>query len=105
MSLFISRSLLQSRIPGRRSLSSSARSSAKLIKTSAYTTALAFSAGIFAVYYFDARSALHRYVLTPALRNLFDPETGHKLSVKALQLGLGAKDPVPDDARLKSEVC
>ena len=104
MSLFISRSLLQSRIPGRRSLSFSARSSEKFIKTSTYTTVLAFSAGIFAVYYFDARSALHRYVLTPALRNLFDPETGHKLAVKALKTGLSPKDPVADDPRLKSEV-
>jgi len=104
MSLFISRSLLQSRIPGHRSLSFSARSSANFLKTSAYTTVFAFSAGIFAVYYFDARSALHRYVLTPALRNLFDAETGHKLAVKTLQTGLGPKDPVADDPRLKSEV-
>jgi len=104
MSLFISRLLLQSRISGRRSLSFSARPSAKFIKTTAYTSVLAFSAGIFAVYYFDARSALHRYVLTPTLRKFFDPETGHKLAVKALKTGLSPKDPVADDARLKLEV-
>jgi len=56
------------------------------------------------VYYYDARSAIHRCVLTPALRHTFDAETGHKIAVKVLRSGLGPRDPVRDDDRLQSEV-
>ncbi|KAF9453550.1 hypothetical protein P691DRAFT_771322 [Macrolepiota fuliginosa MF-IS2] len=73
-------------------------------RTGAYATAFAFSASLFAVYYFDARSVMHRYVLTPVLRNIFDAETGHKIAVKVLQTGFGPKDPVLDDATLKFEM-
>ena len=62
------------------------------------------STGLFAVYYFDARSAIHRYLLTPVLRYTLDAETGHKVAVKVLRSGLGPRDPVPDDEKLKSEV-
>ncbi|KIM44967.1 hypothetical protein M413DRAFT_25359 [Hebeloma cylindrosporum] len=74
------------------------------IRTGLYTTAFVLSAGVFAVYYFDARSALHRYILTPILRNAFDVETGHKIAVKALKSGLAPRDPVGDDERLKSRI-
>lgn len=74
------------------------------IRTGLYTTAFVLSAGLFAVYYLDARSALHRYILTPILRNAFDVETGHKIAVKALKSGLAPRDPVGDDERLKSQV-
>jgi len=74
------------------------------IRTGLYTTVFVLSAGVFAVYYFDARSALHRYILTPILRNTFDPETGHKIAVKALKSGLSPRDPVGDDERLKAQV-
>ena len=73
--------------------------------TGAYRTVFVLSAGLFAVYYFDARSALHRYVLTPVLRYTLDAETGHKVAVKVLRSGLGPRDPMSDDERLKSEVC
>lgn len=69
-----------------------------------YATAFALSTGLFAVYYFDARSALHRYILTPILRHTLDAETGHKVAVKVLRSGLGPRDPLPDDQRLKAEV-
>lgn len=74
------------------------------IRTGLYTTAFVLSAGVFAVYYFDARSAMHRYVLTPVLRNVLDAETGHKVAVKALKAGIAPKDPVEDDARLTCKV-
>lgn len=74
------------------------------IRTGLYSAVFAISAGLFAVYYFDARSAIHRYLLTPLLRHAFDAETGHKLAVQVLRSGLGPKDPVPDDPRLKLEV-
>jgi len=60
--------------------------------------------GVFAVYYFDARSAMHRFVLTPVLRNLFDAETSHKIAVRVLRTGFGPKDPVRDDVRLQFEI-
>jgi dihydroorotate dehydrogenase len=61
------------------------------------------SAGLCAVYYLDARSAIHQYLLTPLLRRAVDAETGHRFAVKVLQSGLGPCDPLSDDERLKSQ--
>lgn len=72
--------------------------------TGFYRTAFVLSAGLFAVYYFDARSAIHRYFLTPLLRYTLDAETGHKVAVKVLRSGLGPRDPLSDNERLASEV-
>lgn len=74
-------------------------------RTSAYATLFAVSAGAFTAYYFDARSALHRFVLMPVLRNAFDAETSHKIAVKILRSGFSPKDPVLDDERLQFQVC
>lgn len=109
----ISQSFLRNRVvqphcvkfAGRRYASSITNPTNNRWRTGAYATAFALSAGMFAVYYFDARSAMHRYILTPILRTMFDPETGHKIAVKVLRSGLGPKDPMVDDARLKFEVC
>ena len=67
------------------------------VRTAVYTTAFVLSAGLFAVYYSDARSALHRYVVTPILRHTFDPETGHKIAIKVLKSGLAPRDFTKDD--------
>jgi dihydroorotate dehydrogenase len=88
----------------RRLTTSSSTSSQPSIRTAVYATLFAASAGLFAVYYYDARSAIHRYVLTPALRHTFDAETGHKIAVKVLRSGLGPRDPVRDDETLRYEV-
>ncbi|CAA7265121.1 unnamed protein product [Cyclocybe aegerita] len=69
-------------------------------QTGLYTTAFVLSAGLFTVYYLDARSALHRYIITPIVRNVFDAETGHKLAVKTLKAGFAPKDPLLDDKLL-----
>ncbi|KIM83074.1 hypothetical protein PILCRDRAFT_819864 [Piloderma croceum F 1598] len=74
------------------------------ILTGFYRTVFVLSTGLFAVYYFDARSAIHRYFLTPVLRYALDAETSHKVAVKVLRSGLGPRDPVPDDEKLKSEI-
>ncbi|KAJ3709679.1 Dihydroorotate dehydrogenase-domain-containing protein [Lentinula raphanica] len=71
-----------------------------LITTGIYATALVLSSGLFAVYYFDARSALHRYLVMPVMRQTLDAETSHKIAVKVLRSGLGPKDPVVDDESL-----
>ncbi|KAJ7281605.1 hypothetical protein C8J57DRAFT_1123472 [Mycena rebaudengoi] len=74
------------------------------IRTGLYSTVFVISAGLFAIYYLDARSAIHRYVFTPLLRYTLDAETSHKLAVQVLKSGLGPRDPLRDDARLKSEL-
>ncbi|KAF8216433.1 hypothetical protein K438DRAFT_1559634 [Mycena galopus ATCC 62051] len=73
------------------------------IRSALYGTVFVLSTGLFAIYYLDARSAIHRYVVPPLLRHTLDAETGHKVAVKVLKSGLGPRDPVQDDARLKSE--
>ena len=74
------------------------------IRTGVYATAFVLSTGLLAVYYLDARSALHRYFLTPLLRHAVDAETSHKIAVKVLKGGLGPRDPLPDDQRLECKV-
>jgi dihydroorotate dehydrogenase len=74
------------------------------LRTAVYTTAFVLSAGLFAVYYSDARSALHRYIVTPILRNAFDPETGHKIAIKVLKSGLAPRDFTQDDKVLNCQV-
>ncbi|TCD64666.1 Dihydroorotate dehydrogenase (quinone), mitochondrial, partial [Steccherinum ochraceum] len=74
------------------------------LRTSLYLGLFALSTGLFAVYYFDCRSAIHRYVFTPLLRYGVDAETGHKLAVKVLRSGLGPRDTQVDDPALKAEL-
>ncbi|KAJ7115904.1 Dihydroorotate dehydrogenase-domain-containing protein [Mycena epipterygia] len=74
------------------------------IRTGLYGTVFVLSAGLFTIYYLDARSAIHRYVFAPLLRYTLDAETGHKVAVQVLKSGLGPRDPVEDDTRLKSEL-
>ncbi|KAH9941478.1 Dihydroorotate dehydrogenase-domain-containing protein [Amylocystis lapponica] len=73
-------------------------------RTALYATLLAVSSGLFAVYYFDSRSAIHRYLFTPLLRYTLDAETGHKFAVRVLSSGLGPRDSQTDDERLKLEL-
>lgn len=74
------------------------------LRTAAYATVFTVSAGLFAVYYFDSRAAIHRYFLTPALRNALDAETGHRLAVRCIGAGLSPKDKHEDGSLLKAEL-
>jgi len=74
------------------------------LKKGLYATVFSVSVGLFAVYYFDSRSAIHRYIITPTLRYVLDPETSHKFAVRTLASGLGPRDTQVDDTRLKLEV-
>ncbi|KAH9019983.1 hypothetical protein EDB85DRAFT_2006539 [Lactarius pseudohatsudake] len=74
------------------------------IRTSAYVTLFALTAGVSAVYYLDSRAAVHRYLITPIIRHALDPETGHKLAVGVLESGLSPRDMFLDDERLKTEL-
>ena len=68
-------------------------------------TALVTGTALCLVYYFDSRSALHRYVLTPILRKTLDAETSHRAAVRILGSGWGPKDKGVDDECLAVEVC
>lgn len=67
-------------------------------------TVLLTGTTLFLVYYFDSRSAIHRYLFTPLLRTALDAETSHKTAVKILRTGWGPKDTGVDDERLAVEV-
>jgi dihydroorotate dehydrogenase len=68
-------------------------------------TALVTGATLLVVYYFDSRSAIHRYVFAPLLRTSLDAETSHKTAVKILRTGWAPKDTGVDDECLAVEVC
>lgn len=69
-----------------------------------YGTLFALTAAVGVVYYVDSRSAIHRYLITPLIRNVLDPESAHKLAVSVLENGLGPRDMLIDDERLETEV-
>jgi dihydroorotate dehydrogenase len=69
-----------------------------------YGTLFALTAVVGVVYYVDSRAAIHRYLITPLIRNALDPESAHKLAVSVLENGLGPRDMLPDDERLETEV-
>jgi len=73
-------------------------------RRAAYGTLFALSAAVGVVYYVDSRAAIHRYLITPLIRNALDPESAHKLAVSVLENGSGPRDMLPDDERLQSEV-
>ncbi len=87
-----------------RTFTSSTTDRPSSIRTYAYVTLFVLTAGVGAVYYSDSRAAVHRYVLTPLVRRALDAETGHKLAVRILESGLGPRDMLSDDERLKAEV-
>jgi hypothetical protein len=84
--------------------STSSQAPQNTLKRGLYTTVVALSVGLFAVYYFDSRSAIHRYIITPTIRHALDPEASHRFSVRVLGSGLGPRDTQVDDERLKLEV-
>ena len=93
------RPIFQARI-----VSTSSQTPQTSLKKGLYATVFAVSAGLFAVYYFDSRSAIHRYIITPTLRYALDPEASHRLAVRVLGSGFGPRDTQADDERLRSEV-
>jgi dihydroorotate dehydrogenase len=82
----------------------SAIESASPFRRAAYLTLFALTASLGTVYYFDSRAAIHRYLVAPVIRHALDPESSHKLAVSVLESGLGPRDMLTDDGRLKTEV-
>jgi dihydroorotate dehydrogenase len=96
-----SRPVLQARAV---SSTASTQPAGTTLRNVVYGTLLLGGAGLFTVYYLDARAGIHRYVITPALRRIVDAETGHKLAVRVLAAGLAPRDPITDDSLLWAEV-
>lgn len=84
--------------------SASPRTSGSILKQAATAVTVLVGGSLFAVYYFDSRSAIHRYFFTPLIRNVLDPEVAHKVAVKVLKSGLAPRDMGVDDERLSTEV-
>ena len=93
------------RIRASRSFTSTLNSASVFpFRRAAYVSLFALTAGVGAVYYFDSRAAVHRYLVPPLIRHVLDPESGHKLAVAVLESGLGPRDMLTDDERLRTEV-
>lgn len=75
------------------------------VRTGLYATVFVVSTSLFAAYYFDARSAIHRYVFNPVLRYALDAEDSHKFAVRVLRSGFGPRDTQKDDEILGLQVC
>ncbi|KAK6992214.1 Dihydroorotate dehydrogenase [Favolaschia claudopus] len=74
------------------------------VRNALYGTIFVLSSGLFAIYWLDARSAIHRYAIPPLLRATLDAETSHKAAVKVLKSGLAPRDPIQDVQSLKAEL-
>lgn len=68
------------------------------------TTALVLGTGLFIAYYYDSRSAIHRWVIPPLMRVTLEPETAHRLALRVLRSPLAPKDQGKDDEALKCMV-
>ncbi|VDC02932.1 unnamed protein product [Peniophora sp. CBMAI 1063] len=86
------------------STSSAAASGASGLRTTVTVATLAVVGVAGTVYYLDSRAAIHRYIVTPSIRILLDPETSHKVAVKALASGLGPRDFGVDEPQLVTEL-
>lgn len=75
-------------------------------RTRSFLGATVFVVGgtLFAIYYLDTRSAIHRWVVMPIMHATMDPETAHKAAVAILATGLAPRDRLPDDEVLATEV-
>jgi hypothetical protein len=74
------------------------------LRSALKTSALVLGTGLFIAYYYDSRSAIHRWVIPPLMRATLDPETAHRLAVRVLGTPLAPKDQGEDDEVLKCTV-
>ncbi|KAG8699175.1 Dihydroorotate dehydrogenase (quinone), mitochondrial [Ceratobasidium sp. 394] len=65
---------------------------------------LVLGTGLFVVYYYDSRSAIHRWVIPPLMRATLDPEVSHRLAVRVLGTPFAPKDQSVDDEVLKCTI-
>ncbi|CAE6482993.1 unnamed protein product [Rhizoctonia solani] len=68
------------------------------------TSALVLGTGLFIAYYYDSRSAIHRWVVPPLMRATLDPEDAHRLALRVLGTRLAPTDHGENDPVLKCKL-
>ncbi|KAH7327599.1 hypothetical protein B0J17DRAFT_620262 [Rhizoctonia solani] len=64
-------------------------------------SALVLGTGLFIAYYYDSRSAIHRWVVPPLMRATLDPEDAHRLALRVLGTRFTPTDHGVNDQVLK----
>ncbi|KAG8714142.1 Dihydroorotate dehydrogenase (quinone), mitochondrial [Ceratobasidium sp. 395] len=67
-------------------------------------SALVLGTGLFVAYYYDSRSAIHRWIIPPLMRATLDPEVSHRLAVRILGTPFAPRDQGVDDDVLKCKI-
>ncbi|KAG8709062.1 Dihydroorotate dehydrogenase (quinone), mitochondrial [Ceratobasidium sp. 395] len=67
-------------------------------------SALILGTGLFVAYYYDSRSAIHRWIIPPLMRATLDPEVSHRLAVRILGTPFAPRDQGVDDDVLKCKI-
>ncbi|CAE6526159.1 unnamed protein product [Rhizoctonia solani] len=67
-------------------------------------SALVLGTGLFIAYYYDSRSAIHRWVIPPLMRATLDPEAAHRLALRVLGTQLAPTDHGVNDQVLKCKL-
>ncbi|KAG8685418.1 Dihydroorotate dehydrogenase (quinone), mitochondrial [Ceratobasidium sp. 423] len=67
-------------------------------------SALVLGTGLFIAYYYDSRSAIHRWVVPPLMRATLDPEAAHRLALSVLGTRFAPTDHGVNDEVLKCKL-
>ncbi|CAE6469152.1 unnamed protein product [Rhizoctonia solani] len=67
-------------------------------------SALVLGTGLFIAYYYDSRSAIHRWVVPPLMRATLDPEDAHRLALRVLGTRFTPTDHGVNDQVLKCKL-
>ncbi|CAE6482131.1 unnamed protein product [Rhizoctonia solani] len=67
-------------------------------------SAAVLGTGLFIAYYYDSRSALHRWIVPPLMRATLDPEDAHRLALRVLGTRLAPTDHGVNDPVLKCKL-
>ncbi|KAF8676185.1 dihydroorotate dehydrogenase family Type 2 subfamily [Rhizoctonia solani] len=74
------------------------------IGTAVKASALVLGTGLFVAYYYDSRSAIHRWVVPPLMRATLDPEAAHRLALRVLGTRFAPTDHGVEDEALKCKL-
>ncbi|CEL63009.1 dihydroorotate dehydrogenase [Rhizoctonia solani AG-1 IB] len=72
--------------------------------TALKASALVLGTGLFIAYYYDSRSAIHRWVVPPLMRATLDPEVAHRMALRVLGTRLAPTDHGVDDKVLNCKL-
>ncbi|KAF8597656.1 hypothetical protein BDV93DRAFT_452482 [Ceratobasidium sp. AG-I] len=67
------------------------------LRSALTTSAFIIGTGVFVVYYYDSRSAIHQWVIPPLMRATLDPEVSHRLALRVLGTPFAPVDRGVDD--------